>query len=756
MYSICMSLHNYRMPFERKLKAVESYLQSKQSLRKIASEFGVPYKTLWFWVRLYKEGGSVNLIERKSHKKRLSKNMEKEVMYLKEHDPALTIQEARLLLRKKDLHISHTGIWQIWGRYGLSKRPLDDPLSPFGRTTPESEDGIKKARFLLETDNHKAAAKIVNSLPSLPEDPVLKEIPEKFLSPRRRLERLQLEFGEIEFSELTRKARHIGKILERKGYIYSSIFANFLELYALFAIGHTREMLAITFHLSTKINQVKEKTLKFFFYLVQASMFSSLLQMNKALCSMKKCRRLLRHLPYYYYWEEFGTLLTNIGKNQEAQTYFEKALGEQKNLQIIKRLSLSIAIYGYCMSGEYLEGEKMLYRTKDLKDVKRYGTIYSLVNAHVRFGQGNLSDARESYLESLNKAAKEEFLNRIFGASIGLASVARAQNNYPEARISLQKYIPFMEKHQLLYETVIMKSLSGSLRTISEVAKKRPPLCMLAFLLRANQTVRIGDYRKAFNFARKQGLLGLFHRWIVFFPEPVLHLLEKGKPTGLPKAILKFPVFNQKIAVYHVKFLGRFVVFKNQQYLKIRLSPKEKAFLIHVAFESDEPEKFISLNDFYRIFWPRNVKPTSLLLHLLVRLKKKLMLPGHLLGISSKYIEPRLVNHGIYFTTDYTELQTLLAQAKALERAGEWGFAKKEFLRAFNLFRGKPFKKMYDQWSEDMRHRILTQLETEAINFAKSCVEHGNKRDAKKVLEKTLMIIPNSDEIKKISDDLKL
>jgi len=47
----------------------------------------------------------------------------------------------------------------------------------------------------------------------------------------------------------------------------------------------------------------------------------------------------------------------------------------------------------------------------------------------------------------------------------------------------------------------------------------------------------------------------------------------------------------------------------------------------------------------------------------------------------------------------------------------------------------------------NLRHKILTQLETEAVNFAKSCLEHGNKKDARKVLEKVLRIIPDSQEI---------
>lgn len=123
---------------------------------------------------------------------------------------------------------------------------------------------------------------------------------------------------------------------------------------------------------------------------------------------------------------------------------------------------------------------------------------------------------------------------------------------------------------------------------------------------------------------------------------------------------------------------------------------------------------------------------------------------------------------GIYFVTNYQEFEQTLFQAKALELAGEWGFAKKEYLRAFNLFRGEPFKKMYDPWSEHMRRVILNKLESEAIHFAKSCLEHdneirqkkrrtpsakccgGNMADAKKVLEKVLKIIPQSEEIRKM------
>jgi len=44
-----------------------------------------------------------------------------------------------------------------------------------------------------------------------------------------------------------------------------------------------------------------------------------------------------------------------------------------------------------------------------------------------------------------------------------------------------------------------------------------------------------------------------------------------------------------------------------------------------------------------------------------------------------------------------------------------------------------------------MRFQILTELENEAIYFAKGCLEHNNKRDGRKILEKVLKIIPDSE-----------
>jgi hypothetical protein len=267
--------------------------------------------------------------------------------------------------------------------------------------------------------------------------------------------------------------------------------------------------------------------------------------------------------------------------------------------------------------------------------------------------------------------------------------------------------------------------------------------------------MRITDYRKAFDFAQRHDLLGILHRWIVFFPGPVVQLLEKGKPTGLPKTFLHYPVFNQHAPVYHIRFLGNVIISKNQQYLRTQLSPQERAFFIYLALRAGTPRKSVLLDDLHRNFWAKSTKSMDLLLHLLASLKKKLRMPGHLLSVSSRHGEPRLYNRGVYFATDYDEFETLLTQARSLERAEEWRYAVRDYTKAFTLLRGIPFEKMYDSSSENMRSTIMNRVETEGIHFAKRCLEFRDTQEARKVLEKVASMIPASQEASKLLREVR-
>jgi hypothetical protein len=280
------------------------------------------------------------------------------------------------------------------------------------------------------------------------------------------------------------------------------------------------------------------------------------------------------------------------------------------------------------------------------------------------------------------------------------------------------------------------------------------PYRLIYLLKRAHRTRKIIDYRKAFEFARRKQLLGVVHRWIAFFPDAVKHMIEKGKNTGLPRAILKYPVFNKSAPVYHLRLLGSPVVTRNQETLRAKLSPKETAFFIHLGLRAGEQGKSIFLQDIVDNFWPRSKDATSLLHHLLTDIKKKLRIPRHMLAVSSTSGEPRLLNRGLYITTDYEEIQILFTQSTVLERAGEWRYARRDYLRAFALIKNEPFVKMYDNWSETMRASIINTLEKQSLHFAELCLQHKDEDHAKRVLEKMAHILPQSSSISDLLEEL--
>ena len=107
-----------------------------------------------------------------------------------------------------------------------------------------------------------------------------------------------------------------------------------------------------------------------------------------------------------------------------------------------------------------------------------------------------------------------------------------------------------------------------------------------------------------------------------------------------------------------------------------------------------------------------------------------------------------MICNDCHFITDHGEYLEHLAKAKAFLRADEWAFARTEYLCGFSLFRAAPFKKMYDNWSEDMRRTILGQLEKEALTFARLCSAQGEQAKDIDIWKKLSRIIPSLGEIK--------
>jgi len=751
-------LHKTIMTLEQREKAVKEYLKGGQSLRKIAQSFGVSYKTLWFWVKLYTSSGKENF-RRHILRKVISDDIEKKVFLLKEHFPSLTVSAARKMLNKSGISISNKGIWSIWKRYGFAgnrEQRKQQPFSLFISSTSKLEKVINNAKYFVEKKDYRSAAKVLNELPRLPECQLLLEIPAKLLTPRRRLERLYLEynFENKPLPQLFEKVRKIGNILEKEGLVYSSIMANFIELNLLDWMGKSKEKMPIFHRLATKMKGMKNSNLLFFLNYERAMMYCDSYQIQKALNSIKECCKIARRLAYPIYWDFLGGFFTFVADNRRTLRYYEEALEKEKKGELRNLYAIKLA-FGYCMSGEYAKARQIL-NSNGIGEANRNfrSSLYSFSNASISFGTGNLTGAKEFFQEMLKNATKSELLGGIYSASVGLSAIAIALGYRAIAEEYLTKNLFLTKKHKQTRHSLILSCFLGLQTKIPKRFMQLSDMFLLNLIMQANRTLKIGDYRMAYEYARKKKILGLFHRWILFFPDIVQSMLEKGKPTGLPKVILELPVFNKEITVYHIKFLGNLIVFKNQKYLKAELRPKDAAFLIYLCNKAMEPKESINLEEVYANLWPKSEDASRNFSHLLVRIKKALKIPTHLLTVSRKYGIASLINGGIYFTTDYQEFEQAIATAHALERAEEWSFARKEYLRAFRLFRGEPFKKMYDNWSENIRRVILNKLETEVVHFASGCLGHGNKTDARRILEKVLKIIPNSEKSQKILETL--
>jgi hypothetical protein len=330
----------------------------------------------------------------------------------------------------------------------------------------------------------------------------------------------------------------------------------------------------------------------------------------------------------------------------------------------------------------------------------------------------------------LKKEGVKRFLHP---ATLIIACCHQAAGEYKKATFILRKLNPLLKKYGLIQDYFQRRMILGNIR-VSKAALAVPSLRLTYLLHKAKQTKSAKDYRRALYYAKDKKILGLFMRIAPFFPGPIIHLLNKGKNPGLPRKFLEMPVFRIDTPVYEVRFLSKLRVWKRSIALsRLQLTHKESSFLIHISMNK---ERRISLELLYRNYWPKSREPSRNLSHFLLRLKKKLVLPAHLISQRKDILYWR-----VFFTTDCDLFTETLAQAKVLERAGEWNYAKREYLRAFRLFRKAPFAGMYDDWSENMRRVLLNRLESEITRFKQSCQMHKDMTSYQRIRTRLSNII---------------
>ncbi|MBE0433656.1 helix-turn-helix domain-containing protein [candidate division WOR-3 bacterium] len=721
-----------------------------QTIAEATQHFGVSAWTVRRWLRKYQEGGFELLTKPRPYIRPWNTKADRiaeKVFLLKEECPKITLSEARSKLSADGIQLSMWYIWKIWRRYGLTayKREMQvAEIIPRVSIHRDVQGKINNAAKVLERNGDvRTAAKILNRLPYCGWVEILERIPYRYLGLRRRVEKIPHLYGKEPLHKLYQKIHSLRLSLEKRKLFYSSLRAGIAEANTLFWMGKPMQTLSVIRTLEKKIPKQGDPILAFILTLLQGMSLARLLKLDDAVQCATECKRLTRRLSAPDFCVGLGNLYSNIGLYPQAKKLYRKAI---HNVSETTRTQCLLALAGcYALNGEYQKVAKTIGGLQH-KESPPY-TLIPLIRAQTFLGKGMLSEAAQSAYTAMQVARKDKILQYLHTATTVLACVYYALGEKSKAKSLVQSVTPVLRKNHMMQDYYIrgLYFSKDDIRLPSRY-KDEPFIKLILLIKKANQTSRVKDYGYAARFATRKGLLGYFHRLCIFHPEIVLKLLEKGKPTGLPRAMLNLPVFRKEIPVYSVKFLGNLIVFKNQKYQKIKLTPKDTAFLIHLATARS---RHIPLERIYTNFWPDSKNPARNLAHLLVRLRRALCLPSHFL-----YVKDNRLYFDCHFITDYGEYLEHLAQAKAFSVAGEWEFARKEYSRAFSLFRAAPFARMYDDWSEDMRNTVLNSIENEATKFAQACVENGERSQGIATLQKISSIIPHSDEIQDLSSTL--
>ncbi len=713
-----------------KIKAIKE-LTAGRSLRRVAKKFHVHTMTLERWLRRFRQAGSDYHVFEKTHFRphnRLDRDQEEVVCLLKEHEPGLTLIQAQKRLRRLGITACPATVQRIWREAGYA----DLPSGHFPPVSSETQRALSEAKRILdEQGSIRKAAGIVNRLPACPDLKLLAVIPDRHLSLHRRLEKLDAMRTIEPMPVFYRRSRLIRQLLERKKYFHSALQAGFVEASALAWLNHPMEGLTLIEHLRRFVPGRLSRFIRFKLLFYQCRFLADMLRTRQAVESARQCGLLLKSLNRYDLEVRLSQLYSSLGEYGKARQVLERAMA-RPDAVITKDERLSRAAY-CAIAGDYDTARSIIHKLPEPDD--NYKSFYFITLALCELGAGDPRRVLELSQKALSFSRREGFINIVQASVMMQASAHAALGFNRQAMSSIKKVMPLLAKHKdkrdLCIHELLTRTKCGSVRSLSF-----PPVNLLFRLKKAGHTGRPGDYRAAYALAKSKGLLGIFHRYCLLAPEAVNKNLSRAKPVHLPRPILRQPVFNRDLPSLHVDFLGPLQIFRNEQPVKTRLRPKDAAFFIHILAARDYR---LSLEECLKNFWPEARDPKNNLYHLLRRLRQQLMIPAQYL-----YVKNRSVCYAGSGITDFKLLQESLALARASSAAQETAFACQEYRRAFQLVRGEPFHMIYDQWSEDLRSRILGQVESATADYALSCHSTQDAVEAGRLLSCISKIIPNS------------
>ncbi|MEO0185287.1 MAG: helix-turn-helix domain-containing protein, partial [candidate division WOR-3 bacterium] len=375
-----------------RLKAIEEYQKTK-SLKTVAKRYNIHYATLSRWVKKINEDRI--LYHRPWN--RMPPEVEETIMMLKENNPGTTLNQAKQRLLEKGIHISIKGIYDIWNRYGLAKRLVDDPFSFFVQETSETKNCLEYVRYLLKREPSdktlKNVAKILNSLPGYPVnyDDILEQIPEDLLSLRRNFDKLYSQFLKIPTPEFYKKIHKLRLQFEKKRLYYSAIIAGLSEILALHWMRTPEKEIALNDHLRRLKGKLRDPILNFQLTFLEATARIELMEVEKAKKLMLKVRRLLRSLPYSSFYESYGDVMTFMSDYRSALVYQQKASEMVKDDDAKNRLYFKIGL-SLTIDGRHREAIKYLNMAQ-IEFRNKYFASYALTQALAYLGLGRIEKA---------------------------------------------------------------------------------------------------------------------------------------------------------------------------------------------------------------------------------------------------------------------------------------------------------------------------------------------------------------------------
>jgi transposase-like protein/DNA-binding winged helix-turn-helix (wHTH) protein len=675
--------------WEFKHKAVTKAF--KNGIKPTARELKISKNTLKRWIKIYKE----KKLKNEEFK------IEKMIVFLKEKEPHITLKEIQKNLKNKKILISLKKIYFVLKKYGISNKSL----LPFqGEKSNENVEKIERVKYLIEKDDFKNAAKILNSLPSLYDFSILKNFPQRYLSLRRKVEQLIAIWGNLSMKEMYKRAKKLRTKCEKRKMLISAMLAATMEMNALNFLGKIEKIYFLYkkykrylkgIPLCLKYAFLNECFIAFYKKPEKypLNIFENFLSNFEKFCLKLEKQENENKIQWFYLLSGWFSLKEDIKKSLK---WIEKIIFDEKIDIQHKKIYFSQYFPLLILKGEYKKVIKEI--DKDfLKETPLPGLLrISLSLANAFLGIGKVEKCLKIAFDGFLKAKKEHIASMISGFLFLISCCYSALKEKKKSKRYLRMALYFsknLERTKIFYNSLLKFSPIQN-QKISFRFK------LLNLYISFGKTLKYKDYIKVHKFAEKKGLIGILHHIILLHPEPIINLLKKGKNPFLSPEFLNLPIFNE-IPVFKVFLLRKkeFITYGNK---KIKISDSKDFHLIIYLFLNRK--RFIEKEEIYKIFFKNSKNPYKSLIKSLSRIRK-------ILGISKNNLF--LKKEGVFFDMDakidLEEFKNRYKMGKVLEKIGEINKALKEYKEAINLYKKPPFEKIgyYYNFAEDERNIII-------------------------------------------------